>query len=135
MTYKQVCDTIFQLYLYSDSAKMVHYTTDSNHGHELADKIRDSIIDIADNVAEMYFGFYGKPKFSDLTLKQEVYEENDLTKICQHAVDILEPIRTDCEENAKLSGIVSKIDDFKAQMSQYSFLGTFDKVSNTLLKK
>lgn len=114
---------------------MIHYSTDSNHEHELADKVRDSIIDFTDNLAESTFGYYGKPKYNDLTVEQSISMTNDLGKLCQNTVDIAEAIRSDFNKNEKLSGIVSLIDDFKKEMSKNVFLATFDKVSNYQMKK
>lgn len=135
MSFQETCDIIFKLYLYADTAKMIHYTIDSMHGHELADDVRDTIIDFADDLAEQYFGYYGKPRFSQLSINQEIKIDEDINKLCKNCVDTVEIIRTECEKNSKLSGIVSLIDSFKENMSKLVFLGTFDKVSNTKLGK
>ena len=135
MSFQETCDIIFKLYLYADTAKMIHYTIDSKHGHELADDVRDTIIDFADDLAEQYFGYYGKPRFSQLSINQEIKIDEDINKLCKNCVDTVEIIRTECEKNSKLSGIVSLIDSFKEKMSKLVFLGTFDKVSNTKLGK
>lgn len=135
MNYQDVCDIIFKLYLYADTAKMIHYSIDSMHGHELADDVRDCIIDFADELAEQYFGYYGKPRFGQLTLKQDIKTEEDLGKLCQNCLDTVEIVRTESEKNNKLSGIVSLVDGFKEKMSKLVFLGTFDKVSNIKLGK
>lgn len=135
MTFNAICDSIFRLYLYADMCKMIHYSTASNHEHELADDIREAIINFTDELAESTFGFYGKPKFSDMSIKLDVQSTNDLGKLCQYVVDIAEAIRKDFENNSKLSGIVSHIDDFKKDMSKNVFLATFDKVSNYQMKK
>ena len=135
MNFQETCDIIFKLYLYADTAKMIHYTIDSMHGHELADDVRDTIIDFADDLAEQYLGYYGKPRFSQLSINQEIKIDEDINKLCKNCVDTVEIIRTECEKNNKLSGIVSLIDSFKENMSKLVFLGTFDKVSNTKLGK
>lgn len=135
MNFSTICDTIFRLYLYADMCKMIHYSTSSNHEHELADGIRDAIIDFTDELAENTFGFYGKPKFNDMSLNLDIQNTNDLGKLCQFVVDITEAVRKDFEKNDKLSGIVSLIDDFKKTMSKNVFLATFDKVSNYQMKK
>ncbi|MCD8206813.1 MAG: hypothetical protein LUD72_02640 [Bacteroidales bacterium] len=135
MSFKQICDTIFRLYLYADTAKMVHYSTPSNHGHELADEIRNAVMKFADEIAEQIFGFYGKPKYSDMTVKLDVVEEEDLNRLCQHVVDTVEPLRQELLKNDKLSGTVSLIDDFKGEMGKMAFLGTFDRISTYKLKK
>lgn len=135
MSFQETCDIIFKLYLYADTAKMIHYTIDSMHGHELADDVRDTIIDFADDLAEQYFGYYGKPRFNQLSINQEIKIDEDINKLCKNCVDTVEIIRTECEKNSKLSGIVSLIDSFKENMSKLVFLGTFDKVSNTKLGK
>ena len=62
---QEVCDIIMKLYMYADVTKMVHYSTDKNHAHELCDIIRDNILDFADELAEQFFGYSGKPSFSD----------------------------------------------------------------------
>ncbi len=134
MTIKQICDVIFRLYLYADSTKMIHYSTDKNHTHELADQVRDTILDFVDDLAEQTFGYYGKPKYNDMSLKLDIMYEDDLVKICQHVVDVIEPIKKEFAKNEKLSGTVSLIDDFKGELSKLSFLGSFDKVSNYKIK-
>ena len=117
MSFQETCDIIFKLYLYADTAKMIHYTIDSMHGHELADDVRDTIIDFTDDLAEQYFGYYGKPRFSQLSINQEIKIDEDINKLCKNCVDTVEIIRTECEKNSKLSGIVSLIDSFKENMS------------------
>lgn len=134
MSFKQICDTIFRLYLYALSTKKIHYSTDSNHGHELADKLYDTIFEFADELAEQTFGYYGKPSLSDMTLKLDIVEEDDLNKICQRAIDTVAPLRTEFNKNDKLSGAVSLIDDFKGKLTKTAFLGTFDKLSNIKIK-
>ena len=131
----EICDIIFKLYLYADNTKMIHYYTDSNHEHELADKVRDTILTFVDDLAEQTFGYFGKPSFNDMSLKQDISIEKDLNKICQKCIDTVTPIRSSFMKNDKLSGIVSLIDDFKGELGQMAFLGTFDKVSNYKLEK
>ena len=133
--YKTVCDTIFKLYLYSDTAKMIHYSIDSMHGHELADDVRDTIIEFADELAEQFFGYYGRPSFNQLSIKHEIKVDDDLNKLCQNAIDTVEFLREEFNKKSKLSGLVSLIDGFKEKMSKNVFLGTFDKVSNIKLGK
>lgn len=135
MEYKDICDIIFKLYLYADSAKMIHYSIESMHGHELADDVRDAIIEFADELAEQFFGYFGRPSFDQLSIKHDIKVENDINKLCQNCIDTVEVIRTSFNKNDKLSGIVSLIDGFKEKMSKLSFLGTFDKVSNIKLSK
>ena len=86
MSFQETCDIIFKLYLYADTAKMIHYTIDSMHGHELADDVRDTIIDFADDLAEQYFGYYGKPRFSQLSINQEIKIDEDINKHSNHAM-------------------------------------------------
>ena len=135
MSFQETCDIIFKLYLYADNAKMIHYTIDSMHGHELADEVREAIIDFSDELAEQYFGYYGKPRFGQLSLKHDIKIEEDINKLCQNCLNTVEIVRSECLKNDKLSGIVSLIDGFKETMSKLVFLGTFDKVSNTKLGK
>lgn len=135
MSFQETCDIIFKLYLYADTAKMIHYSIDSMHGHELADDVRDAIIDFADELAEQYFGYYGKPRFGQLSIKHDIKIDEDLGKLCQNCLNSVEIMRTEFEKNNKLSGIVSLIDGFKEKMSKLVFLGTFDKVSNIKLGK
>lgn len=135
MSFQETCDIIFKMYLYADNAKMIHYTIESMHGHELADDVRDTIVDFADELAEQYFGYYGRPRFGQLSLKHDIKIEEDINKLCQNCIDTVEIVRSECEKNNKLSGIVSLVDDFKEKMSKLVFLGTFDKVSNTKLGK
>lgn len=135
MNIQEICDIIFKLFLYADSTKLLHYSTDSNHEHELCDTVRNTILDFVDSLAEQTFGYYGKPSFNDMSLNQDIFIEKDLNKICQRCVDTVAPLRTFFNKNEKLAGIVSLIDDFNGSMGQMAFLGTFDKVSNYKLKK
>ena len=135
MSFQETCDIIFKMYLYADTAKMIHYTIESMHGHELADEVRDTIIEFADELAEQYFGYYGKPRFGQLSIKHDIKVDEDINKLCQNGLDTVEVVRTECEKNPKLSGIVSLVDGFKEKMSKLVFLGTFDKISNVKLGK
>ena len=135
MSFQETCDVIFKLYLYADTAKMIHYSIDSMHGHELADEVRDCIIDFADELAEQYFGYYGKPSFNQLSIKHDIKIDDDLNKLCKNCLDTVEIVRTEANKSDKLSGIVSLVDGFKEKMSKLVFLGTFDKVSNIKLGK
>lgn len=126
---KNVYDAIFRLYLYADTCKIIHYTTDKNHCHELADEIRDNILDFVDELAEQFFGYNGKPSKSELTIKLDVKEEDRLDAICQDVLDVVEPLRTEFNKNDKLSNLVSLIDDFKGSMNKCKFLATFDHLT------
>lgn len=135
MSYQETCDIIFKLYLYADTAKMIHYTIESMHGHELADEVRDTIIEFADELAEQYFGYYGKPRFGQLSIKHDIKIDDDINVLCKNCLDMVEVVRKEFEKEDRLSGIVSLIDGFKEKMSKFVFLGTFDKVSNLKLGK
>lgn len=126
---KNIYQTIFRLYLYADTCKIIHYTCEKNHIHELADQIRDDILEFVDQFAEQYFGYDGKPSKSELSIKLDVKEENKLDAICDDVINIVEPIRKEFEKNSKLSDLVSLIDDFKGKMNQCKFLSTFDRLS------
>lgn len=128
--YQDVCDIIFSLYLYGQSTKRIHYSTDSNHAHELCDDIQDVIYDFTDTLAESYFGHFGKPAIRQLSVNQKIQEVDDLGKICKLCLEAVEPLRTEFDKDPALSGIVSAIDDFKQTMQQKGFLATFDRVSN-----
>lgn len=135
MTISDICDVIFRLFLYADNTKMIHYSIDSNHGHELADEIRDNILEFVDELAEQTFGYYGKPAFHNMSLKQDITIEDDLGKLCQRCIDVVIPMRKEFNKNDKLAGIVSLIDDFTGTMGQMTFKGNFDKVTSYKLQK
>lgn len=135
MQIHEICDIIFKLYLYSDATKLIHYSTDSNHEHEMADRVRDTILDFVDDLAEQTFGYFGKPSFTDMSLKQDISVERDLSKICQKCIDTVIPMRKSFLKIERLSGIVSLIDDFTGKLGQMVFLDTFDRVSNYKLQK
>jgi len=132
MEISQISDIIFKLYLYADATKMIHYSTDSNHAHELCDKIRNTIVDFADELAEQSFGYYGKPSYSQLTKlnELEINETDDLGELCERATEIVDILKTEFSKIDKLSGLVSTIDDYKGAMQKNIFLCSFDKVSN-----
>lgn len=126
---KEVCDILMSLYMYADVTKMIHYTTDKNHAHELCDTVRDDIVSFADDLAEQYFGYSGKPDFGDFDFNQSINKTNDLGELCNTVSGLVDEFRKECEKETKLSNIVSLIDDFKGDMAKDAFLATFDKVS------
>ena len=127
--FENICDAIFRLYLYADMTKMIHYSTDSNHCHELCDKVRDSILEFADSIAEQYFGYHGKPSFSDMTLDHKIKYTDDIGDLCKTVADMTDDLRGMFVNESKLQNLVSLIDDFKGDMEKDIFLATFDKVS------
>lgn len=132
MTFKQICDSIFRLYLYADLTKKIHYSTDKNHTHELCDELRDSIVEFTDSFAEQSFGYYGKPSFNDFSKlsKTTIDETDDLKAICERIEGIISALKSEYSKNNKLAGTVSLIDDFQGKLNQTKFLCTFDKISN-----
>ena len=127
--FNDVCDMIFRLYLYADMTKMIHYSTEKMHAHTLCDDVRNTINGFADSLAEQYFGYHGKPSFSDMTLGHEIQYTNDLGKLCKTVADMTDDLRKKAENEPKLQNLVSLIDDFKGDMEKDIFLATFDKVS------
>lgn len=128
--FEDICNLVFSLYLYADMTKMIHYSTDSNHCHILCDEVRDDIISFADDLAEQYFGYHGKPSFSDMSLQHDVKTIDNIGEICKTVASMTDSLRKQCQNDSKLQNIVSLIDDFKGKMEQKMFLATFDKVSN-----
>lgn len=129
-----VTDEIMKLYLYGDVCKMIHYSTDKMHCHKLCDDVRDSINTFADNFAEQIFGYIGKPRFDEFSLKHSISFTNDISDICQQCIDIANGIRSMCERN-KYNGLISLIDDFVGEQTQFVYLATFDKVSNKKIQE
>ena len=127
---KTICDILMKLYLYADMTKMIHYSTDKNHAHELCDIIRDEITSFADKLAEQYFGYGGKPSFSDFSFKQSIKSTDNLGALCKSVTELVDWLRVEINEDPKLSNLVSLIDDFKGDMAKDVFLATFDNVSN-----
>lgn len=126
---EKICKTVFMLYLYADMTKMIHYSTEKNHIHELCDSVRDSIVNFADELAEQTFGFYGKPTFDEMSLNQPVHVTNDIGELCKHVIESIEYISTEYENDNEHSNIISLIDDFKGDLRKAIFLSTFDRVS------
>ncbi len=126
---KRIYDSIFRLYLYGITCKIIHYTCDKSHTHELSDDILDIITDFADNFAEQFFGATGKPDKSELTIKLDVKEEDTLEEICKDVINIVEPLRKEFEKQPNMSNLVSLIDDFTGKIKQSKFLATFDHLS------
>ena len=130
MQTKEICDAVTRLYLYADNTKFIHYSTPKNHMHKLCDEVRDVILDFTDELAETCFGYLGKPSYADFSIKTEITTSDDLRNICDSCIGVVTPIRSDCEKDEKLSGVVSLIDDFMATMGKEKFLCTFDKLSS-----
>lgn len=127
---KKICRTVFMLYQYADMTKMIHYSTDKNHIHELCDTVRDAIVEFADELAEESFGFYGKPTFDEMSLNQPVKLTSKIDKLCKNALESIEYIESEYENDNEHSNIISIIDDFKGKMRKSIFLSTFDRMAN-----
>ena len=130
MQIKDICDAITRLYLYADVTKFIHYSTPKNHMHKLCDEVRDEILKFVDELAEICFGYLGKPSYNDFSIKTQIKPSDDLRELCDSVIGVVTPIRTDCNKDEKLSGVVSLIDDFLAYLGKAKFLCTFDKLSN-----
>lgn len=126
MNTKKLCKAVFMLYKYAIMTKRVHYSTDSNHEHELADSIMDSIIDFADEIAESGFGHYGKPSIGDMSVKIKVDERDSLEDICKDVTDIATQLRDAFEDDNDVSvqSLVSIVDDFLGDIKKDMFLNT-----------
>lgn len=131
MNYQTICDIIFKLYLYGDAFKMIHYCKelDSGFAHRKCDEIRDAINYYADTLAETYFGYAGRPNFSQLSIKQDINTTDDPGKLCGNVINLAESIRDYANKEKQLSSIVSDTDTFLSSLQKYTFLFTFDKVS------
>ena len=103
MQVKEICDAVTRLYLYADNTKFIHYS----------------------------IGFLGKPSYGDFSIKTDITTSDDLRNLCDSCMGVVAPIRTECEKDEKLSGIVSIIDDFYQYLGKAKFLCTFDKLSNS----
>ena len=53
---------------------------------------------------------------NELSIKHDIKIEEDINKLCQNCLDMVEIVRTECSKNNKLSGIVSLVDGFKEKM-------------------
>lgn len=126
---QKICDEIMKLYLYADMTKMIHYSTDTNHEHELCDEVRDGIVEFADTLAEQFFGTDGKPSFGDFSLKHEIRDAEHIGDLCEYVDDILTSLSNTFSNKNEYKGIISAIDDFKGDIAKYKFLATFDKLS------
>lgn len=131
MQVKEICDAVTRLYLYADNTKFIHYSTPKNHMHKLCDEVRDEILKFVDELAESCFGFLGKPSYGDFSIKTDITTSDDLRNLCDSCMGVVAPIRTECEKDEKLSGVVSIIDDFYQYLGKAKFLCTFDKLSNS----
>lgn len=131
MDVKTIADIVFKLYLYADSTKLIHYTTEKNHMHELCDQVRDTIVDFADELAEQSFGYYGKPIFSQLPKLNslDIRETENLSELIDYSTEMVDYLHNEFSKEKKMSGAVSLIDDFKGDMNKLKFLCTFDKVA------
>lgn len=129
MDIKNFNKSIMEMYLYADLFKAIHYSTEKHWGHELSDESQDKIREYIDELAEQVYGYYGKPKFSDFTLKHDIYYDDSLPKIYGRIIDILIVIKKDIKDIEKLSGSVSLIDDFIGYLNQATYLASFDKFS------
>ena len=135
MNYKDVCDSIFRLYEYAIATKMIHYSIDSMHGHKLADEVYEELLEFIDTLAEQYFGYFGKPSYAQLSLQSDIKADEDISRLCQNFMGIVDALHTEFSKDSHLSGIVSAIDSFKEHIATNVFLATFDKVSKIKLNK
>lgn len=122
---ENITDNIMKLYLYADCCKMIHYTTEIMHIHELCDQVRNKIVEFTDDLAEQAFGYFGKPNYQDFTINQTIEPTPDIAKLCKKVLGVVIPMR-EIFVDEDLNGLVSLIDDFTAAMRQFIYLSTFD---------
>lgn len=131
MSREDVCKTIFDLYAYADAFKMIHYSCEKNHTHQLSDDIRNTILTFTDELAEQCFGdFVGKPTYSEMKLSTDIQTSDEIDKLIDNTVKAVEDLYNAVQKDSKMSGTVSLIDDFKGAMAKYTFLDTFDRMGN-----
>lgn len=130
MNTKEFCDSIVRMHLYSNMVKYIHLTTDIARLHTICDEVEGEIRKFVDSLCEQYFGYYGKPKFSDFKYTSNIYEEEDLVKLLNRVFDIVTYIKDELSSVDKLSGIISLIDDFTGTLNKYIYLCSFDKISS-----
>lgn len=135
MKYGDLCGCIVRFQLYADSCKMIHYTCQESHIHELSDKLRDTILEFSDSFAEQSFGLFGKPEMNDFNCVNSLKIEtiNTLSGICKKCTDLAEGIRDTMSSSKKANSILSLIDDFCGDLAQINFLATFDTHTNSKL--
>lgn len=117
-----ITDVIMKLYLYADWTKAIHYSTDSNHIHELCDTVRDDIVSFADSLAEQFYGNGGKPAISDFSIDGAINKTSDLGKMCQSVIDMVKEVRDASPDNMNGWFIQSLTDDFVGTMNKDIFL-------------
>lgn len=131
MTKKEFCQSVNRMYFYADMLKAIHLSTDKHWIHNYCDHFQNDIRAFLDELCEQYFGYYGRPQFSDFSFKDvDVYEEKDLSKLLKHVMDVVTPIQEEVKDIPQLSGLVSLIDDFKGILNKNVYLSTFDKMSS-----
>lgn len=130
MTIKDFCKSVSRMYVYADMLKAIHLSTEKHWIHVYCDQFQDDIRSFLDDLCEQYFGYYGRPSFSDFDFEQEVYKEEDLSKLLKRVMDVVVQIQDEVKDKPELSGIVSLIDDFKGTLTKDTYLSTFDKMSN-----
>ena len=131
---KKIVDVIMKLYLYADMCKMIHYSTNKMHEHQLADDVRNDIMEFADDLAEKCFGFGKKPNFNDFSLKQNIKLSKNISGLCNNVLKLIENVRKEFEKD-NMHGVVSIIDDFMGKMAQNIYLATFDNVSDVKVRR
>lgn len=128
---KEFINIVFKLYLYADLTKKIHYTTEKSNTHKLCDEVRDAITSFSDDVAEQFFGVFGKPTL-DLfpRLNQlSINEDLDLSGICDKMITTAIALKKVFDVDERLVGTQSLIDDFCGEMSKFKFLSTFDELN------
>ena len=135
MEIKTFCNYLVSMYLYTDMLKWIHLSTKKHWIHNYCDQFQDDIRKFLDELSEQFFGYYGRPNFSDFSFEQKVEMEEDMAKIMVKLQDIVTVIQDDVKDNTHLSGIVSLIDDFKGKLGKMVYLSKFDDISSFELKK
>lgn len=121
---EKICNFITSLYLYADMTKFIHYSTNSNHKHELADDLRDKILEFSDDFAEQMFGILHKPRFSEFTLDLSLKYSEKIGGICKILLKLVGEVQEELKDDDKFTSILSLIDDFKGELNKIVFLDT-----------
>lgn len=130
MDSRDLCGCILRFYSYADATKMIHYTTNSNHQHELCDELRSVILGFVDDFAEQMFGIVGKPSMQDFSEDIPLERIDYIEDICERCGDLAEVIKSHIEDDRRFDCICSLIDDFVGKVRQKQFLATFDHNAN-----
>lgn len=125
----KINEYILKFGLYIVSLKKIHYVTPSMEVHKKCDELSEDLNGFLDEMAEMLYGYAGKPSYSEFKPLHniQIKEYETLGKTIESLSELVKEFKAELEKTAKVKQMADKCDDFIHALAKEKFLLTFMK--------